>query len=297
MQFPDISPYVPLLGPYEFNVGSLHVGPIGVRWYAMGYIAGIVIGWRYCLNLLRTEKLWGPTNPPTTALLIDDLVLWVTLGVVGGGRLGSVLFYNTSILWKDPLGIFRIWDGGMSFHGGMIGVAVALFFFARSNKIDLLRLADLIAPCVPFGLFFVRIANFINGELWGRVTHVPWAMVFCNATIRAASGGDCPAGLEPRHPSQLYEATLEGIVLFLVLRWATHRAGWLQRQGAIVGLFLTCYGPFRIAMETVREPDAGMPNFPLGLTMGMILSTPMVLAGLWLIRRALRQPLAALPAE
>jgi phosphatidylglycerol:prolipoprotein diacylglycerol transferase len=296
VQFPDISPYVPLLGPYSFTLGALHVGPIGVRWYALAYIAGIILGWRYCIRLIRDQRLWGGREPTATPLQIDDLVLWITLGVVVGGRLGSVLFYNTSILWKDPLGIFRIWDGGMSFHGGMIGVGIALFVFARTNRIDLLRLGDLVAPCVPFGLFFGRIANFINGELWGRATHVPWAMVFCNATIKAQYGGDCPAGLDPRHPSQLYEAGLEGVALFLILRWATHKAGWLQRQGAIVGLFLSCYGLFRVSLENVREPDAGMPNFPFGLTMGMLLSVPMIVAGLWLIRRALRQPLVASPA-
>ncbi len=296
MQFPDISPYVPLLGPYSFSLGAWHVGPIGVRWYALGYIAGIVFGWRYCLGLIRNNRLWGARAPTATPLQIDDLVLWVTLGIVGGGRLGSVLFYNTSVIWKDPLDILRIWDGGMSFHGGMIGVGLAIFFFARSQKIDLLRLADLIAPCAPFGIGVVRIANFINGELWGRVTDAPWGMVFCNNPIQKAYGS-CPAGILPRHPSQLYEACLEGLALFMVLRWATHRALWLKRQGAIVGLFLTCYGLFRISLENVRQPDADMPHFPLGLTMGMMLSVPMVLAGLWLIRRALRQPLAAQAAE
>lgn len=296
MQYPDISPYVPLLGPYSFALGAWHVGPVGVRWYAVGYIAGILIGWRYCVGLVRNPRLWGAGAPTATPAQLDDLILWITLGVVVGGRVGSVLFYNTAMIWRDPLGAFRIWDGGMSFHGGMIGVALALLLFARRNRIDVLRLCDLIAPCVPFGLFLVRIANFINGELWGRVTHVPWGMVFCNATIRAEYGGDCPAGLLPRHPSQLYEASLEGIALFLILRWATHRAGWLQRQGAVVGLFLTCYGLIRISLENVRQPDADMPHFPLGLTMGMMLSAPMVMVGLWLIWRALRRPVAAQPA-
>ena len=291
MQFPDISPYVPLLGPYEFNLGSWHVGPMGVRWYALAYITGIVLGWRYCVKLIRTPALWGGQAPTATAGQLDDLVLWITLGVVVGGRLGSVLFYNTQVIWTRPLEIFQIWNGGMSFHGGLIGVLVALFLFARANKMDLLRLADLIAPCAPFGLFFGRIANFINGELWGRVTHVPWGMVFCNTRIQVEYNGICPAGMQPRHPSQLYEAALEGIALFLILRWATHRAKWLERQGAIVGLGLVCYGLFRIILETVRQPDADMPVFPLGLTMGMMLSAPMIAAGAWLIRRALNQPL------
>ncbi len=289
MQFPDISPYVPLLGPYEFNLGSWHIGPMGVRWYALAYIAGITLGWRYAVKLVRTPALWGDRTPTATPPQLDDLVLWATLGVVIGGRLGSVLFYNTGMIWSHPLEILQVWNGGMSFHGGMIGVSLALFFFARANKMDLLRLADLVAPCVPFGLFFGRIANFINGELWGRVTHVPWAMVFCNARIQAAYDGICPAGLQPRHPSQLYEALLEGVALFLLLRWATHKAKWLELQGAIVGLFLVGYGLIRILLENVRQPDADMPHFPLGLTMGMMLSAPMIAAGLWLIWRARKQ--------
>jgi phosphatidylglycerol:prolipoprotein diacylglycerol transferase len=290
VQFPDISPYVPLLGPYQFDLGGHHFGPMGIRWYALGYIAGIALGWRYALTLLKTRRLWSASGPPVTAPQLDDLVLWVTLGVVIGGRLGSVLFYNTSVLWTHPLEILQIWNGGMSFHGGLIGVTLAMLLFARANRIDLIRLADLVAPCVPFGLFFVRIANFINGELWGRVTHVPWGMVFCNDRIRAEYHGACPAGMEPRHPSQLYEATLEGIVLFLILRWATHKGHWLERQGALTGLFLACYGVFRVSLENVREPDIGMPHFPLGLTMGMMLSIPMIIGGLWLIWRALKSP-------
>jgi phosphatidylglycerol:prolipoprotein diacylglycerol transferase len=279
-----------LLGPYEFNLGSWHVGPLGVRWYALAYIAGIVAGWRYCIRLIRTPQLWGGREPTATQAQIDDLILWLTLAIVVGGRLGSVIFYNTQVIWTHPVEILQIWNGGMSFHGAVIAVALALVLFARANRIDLLRLADLVAPCVPFGLFFGRIANFINGELWGRKTHVPWGMVFCNDRLRAEGHGVCLAGMDPRHPSQLYEATLEGIVLFLILRWATHRAHWLERQGALTGLFLACYGVFRISLENVREPDAGMPTFPLGLTMGMILSIPMIIAGLWLIWRALKSP-------
>jgi phosphatidylglycerol:prolipoprotein diacylglycerol transferase len=292
LQFPNINPYVPLLGPYQFDLLSWHVGPIGVRWYALAYIVGIVLGWRYAVRLVKTPNLWGPRGPTATSTQIDDLVLWLTLGVVIGGRLGSMIFYNPRELFTHPLVLFQIWNGGMSFHGGMIGVAVAIVLFARANRIDILKLGDLVAPCAPFGLFFGRIANFINGELWGRVTHLPWGMVFCNQTIQHEYG-TCPAGLDPRHPSQLYEATLEGIVLFLVLRWATHRAKWLQRQGALTGLFLACYALFRISLENVRQPDEGMPNFPLGLTMGMILSIPMFLVGAWLIWRSRTRSLEA----
>ena len=297
MIFPDINPYVPLLGPYTFNIGAWHVGPIGVRWYALAYIAGIVVGWRYALSMLANPKLWGGRAPTATKLQVDDLVLWITLGVVIGGRLGSMLFYNTDTLLSHPLDTFKIWNGGMSFHGALIGVTLALLLFARANRIDVIRLGDLIAPCVPIGLFFGRIANFINGELWGRPTDGPWGMIFCNRTIMAEYGGECPAGLLPRHPSQLYEATLEGVLLFLILRWATHKAHWLQRQGAVTGLFLMCYALFRISLENVREPDADMPHFPLGLTMGMMLSVPMFLAGAWLLWRALRRPLEPQPAE
>jgi phosphatidylglycerol:prolipoprotein diacylglycerol transferase len=285
--FPEISPYVPLLGPYQFDLGGWHVGPLGIRWYALAYIAGIVLGWRYAVALVRSPRLWGDSKPTATPVQIDDLILWITLGVVAGGRLGSVLFYNTAVIWRNPAEIFQIWNGGMSFHGGMIGVILALAWFARSHRINALRLGDLIAPCVPFGLFFGRIANFINAELWGRPTSLPWGMVFCNHTIMHEYHG-CPAGLMPRHPSELYEASLEGIALFLILRWATHKALWLRKRGAVTGLFLVCYALFRISLENVREPDVGMPNFPFGLTMGMILSIPMALAGLWLIWRGLK---------
>jgi phosphatidylglycerol:prolipoprotein diacylglycerol transferase len=202
------------------------------------------------------------------------------VAILVGGRLGSVLFYNTSLIWTDPLQIFEPWLGGMSFHGALIAVIIALIWFSRAHKVDLVRLADITAPCVPFGLFFGRIANFVNGELWGRPTHVPWAIVFCNTRLRDPVTGICPAGMLPRHPSELYEAGLEGITLFLILRFATHGAKLLHRRGALTGLFLTFYGLFRISLENVREPDVGMPNFPFGLTMGMILSIPMVLAGL-----------------
>ncbi len=293
--FPDINPYVPLLGPYSFDVGSWHIGPLGVRWYALAYVAGITLGWRYGVRLVKNLKLWGPGGPIATPAQLDDLILWLTIGVVVGGRLGSMIFYDPKDLFTHPLVALQIWNGGMSFHGGMIGVGVAIAAFSRANRIDILRLADLVAPCVPFGLFFGRLANFVNGELWGRPTDLPWGMVFCNDQVRKTFGS-CEAGMAPRHPSQLYEATLEGIVLFIILRWATHRAKWLQRQGAITGLFLACYATFRILLENVREPDRWMPRFPLGLTMGMILSIPMFLLGAWMIWRALKQPLQEAPA-
>ena len=251
-------------------------------------MVAILLGWRYVVSMVRNAKLWTHRPPPATALDIDDLILWLTLGVIVGGRLGHVLFYTPSLIWTNPVEILKTWHGGMSFHGGAIGVFLAGLIFARAKKIDALRLGDLIVAAEPIGGFFVRLANFINGELWGRPTHLPWGMVF----------PDPDAGGVPRHPSQLYEAALEGIVLFCVLRWATHSKHWLNRRGVVMGMFLAGYGLIRISLENVRNPDVYMPNFPLGLTMGMMLSIPMVLIGAWLIWRGLKEPLPPeLPAE
>ncbi len=258
----------------NFDPVLIHIGPLAIRWYALAYVAGILLGWRYALNLMRKLKLWAGETPPTSVEQLDDLILWVTLGIIVGGRLGFVLFYAPELIWHEPLEILRVWHGGMSFHGGFLGVTVALIAFARTQKLPFLSLSDLIAPAAPIGLFFGRIANFINGELWGRPTSLPWGIIF-------------PAGgPQPRHPSPIYECLLEGAVLFLILRIATHKGHWLRKRGAVSGLFLAGYGLLRIALETVREPDRFMPSFPLGLTMGMLLSTPMLLAGLWLIWRS-----------
>lgn len=292
MIFPDIDPVVHL-GPL-----ALQLGPLAIRWYALAYVAGILLGWRYMLRLIRDEPIWGQRKPPATALQIDDLVLWITLGIILGGRIGYILFYmminpdQRAGLMAHPLEAFKIWEGGMSFHGGFLGVCAAILLFARRNQIDILRLGDLVAPVAPIGLFFGRIANFINGELWGRVTDHPFGIIFCNATIKAANGDRCPAGPYPRHPSQLYEAALEGAVLFLILWVAAHKLKWLERRGALVGTFLVGYGLFRASLENVRNPDIGMPAFPFGLTMGMMLSIPMFLAGVWLLWKALREPVA-----
>jgi phosphatidylglycerol:prolipoprotein diacylglycerol transferase len=270
----------------DFDPVLIHLGPIAIRWYALAYVAGILLGWRYAVSMVRNARLWTRRPPPVTVDQIDDMMLWVTLGVIVGGRLGHVVFYTPEVIWKDPLEIFKTWHGGMSFHGGALGVLLALLIFAWRNKVDPLRLGDVAAAATPIGLFFGRIANFINGELWGRPTTVPWGMVFPGA------------GPQPRHPSQLYEAALEGIVLFLVLRWATHAARLTNRRGVVMGMFIAGYGIIRILLENVREPDAYMPPFPFGLTMGMMLSAPMVLAGLFLIWRGMREPLPpALPVE
>ncbi len=260
----------------EFDPIWFHIGPIPIRWYALAYVAGILLGWRYAVMLARNVNLWGERGAPATAAQIDDLVLWITIGIIGGGRLGYILFYQPSLIWTEPLQVFQIWQGGMSFHGGLIGVSLAIWLFARRNKIPLLSLADLVAPVVPIGLFFGRLANFVNGELWGRPTDAPWGVVFPGA------------GPLARHPSQLYEAALEGLALFLLLLWAVHAAKLLRRPGVITGLFLLGYGLARAALENVREPDAFMPNFPLGLTMGMMLSIPMIVAGAYLILRGRR---------
>jgi phosphatidylglycerol:prolipoprotein diacylglycerol transferase len=256
----------------HFDPVLVHLGPIAIRWYALAYIAGILLGWRYAVALVRTARLWVFRGPAATPAQLDDLVLWITLGVIVGGRLGHVIFYTPAIIWQDPLEILKTWHGGMSFHGGIIGVLVAGVVFALRNRLDILRLGDVIAAATPIGLFFGRIANFINGELWGRPTTLPWGIVFPGAE---------PA--VPRHPSQLYEAALEGLVLFTVLASAVFGAKLLNRRGVVMGLFVLGYGIIRVSLENVREPDSYMPHFPLGLTMGMILSAPMIAAGVWLI--------------
>ena len=272
----------------EFDPVIFSIGPLAIRWYALAYVAGILLGWRYAILLVRNSKLWGGQTPTATTEQIDDLILWVTLGIIVGGRLGYILFYMPSLIWEAPLEILQVWKGGMSFHGGLLGVITAIVFFARANKIDLLRLGDLVAPAVPIGLFFGRIANFINGELWGRHTTLPWG-------ITGFPGAPDPY---PRHPSQLYEALLEGLALFLILRFATHKALLLQRRGVVAGLFLAFYGLFRLSLEWTREPDTQMPEFlKTYVTMGMLLSIPMVVAGLWLIWQGMKAPLPVVTAQ
>jgi phosphatidylglycerol---prolipoprotein diacylglyceryl transferase len=271
----------------DFDPVLVQIGPLAIRWYALAYVAGILLGWRYAASIVASPRLWERRGPIATVDQIGDLVVWITLGVIVGGRLGHVLFYTPELIWTDPLEILMVWHGGMSFHGGLIGVVLAIVLFARHARIDILRLLDVVAAVQPIGQFFGRIANFINGELWGRPTDLPWGVVFPGAEPAVA-----------RHPSQLYEALLEGIVLFLVLRWATHGGKLLNRRGVVAGIFAVGYGVSRIVVETVREPDAYLPAFPLGLTMGMLLSLPLVLIGLFFIWRGLREPVApAAPAK
>ncbi|MEJ0022320.1 MAG: prolipoprotein diacylglyceryl transferase [Alphaproteobacteria bacterium] len=274
--FPPIHPEV--FSIPGFDLFGLHLGPFPLRWYALAYIAGLMLGWRYMVAIVKNEKLWTPGQVRPTPLQCDDFLFWATLGVIVGGRLGYVFFYNMKILWTDPLQTFAIWQGGMSFHGGLIGVTTAMVLFARKYKLPFLTLSDIVATVTPIGLFFGRIANFINGELWGRPTDVPWGVIFPNAD-----------GL-PRHPSQLYECALEGVVLFSILRLATYNRLTLKRPGLTTGIFLVCYGVFRSSLENVREPDSFMPIFPFGLTMGMILSIPMIVFGGWLVYNAMKAP-------
>jgi phosphatidylglycerol---prolipoprotein diacylglyceryl transferase len=247
----------------------ISIGPIAVRWYALAYIVGILLGWLYARAIIRSKPLWGGT-PPLTVTQFDDFVVWVTLGIIVGGRLGYVLFYSPGYFVTHPLEILQLWKGGMSFHGGFLGCVLAVVLFARRSGLSILSLGDITCAAGTIGIFLGRIANFINGELWGRPTDVPWAMVF-------PTGGP-----QPRHPSQLYEAALEGLVLFVVLA-ALIRAGALKRPGFVLGAFSFGYGIARSFCELFREPDPQLGFLWGGLTMGMLLSLPLMVAGIILM--------------
>jgi phosphatidylglycerol:prolipoprotein diacylglycerol transferase len=284
----------------EFDPVLISIGPLDIRWYALAYVAGIVLGWWYAARIIRTERLWAPGKAPIDTRQLDDLVLWVTLGVILGGRLGYALFYQPHLYGQllagpDNFALFRLWDGGMSFHGGLLGCTLAVVLFALRSKVRILSVGDVALAAAPFGLMFGRLANFINGELWGRETTVPWGVNFCNQRARDIYGATCEyLGQGPgdvvRHPSQLYEAGLEGIFLLGLLALAVWKLGLLRKPGYVTGLFLLGYGLIRATLENVRQPDAGLDNLPLGLTMGMILSVPMMLIGAWLIWRAWSRP-------
>jgi phosphatidylglycerol:prolipoprotein diacylglycerol transferase len=256
----------------------IQIGPFAIRWYALAYIAGILLAWRYMLVLAQRASS-GPGERD-----IDDFVVWATLGVVLGGRLGYVLFYQSDYYLANPLQIFFVWQGGMSFHGGVLGVVAALVMFALRRGVGLLALSDLLACATPIGLFFGRLANFVNAELWGRPSDLPWAMVF-------PRGGPLP-----RHPSQIYEAALEGVVLFFVMLALWRVARLRVRHGFLTGAFLCGYGVARMIGELFREPDAQLGFLWSGVTMGQLLSLPMIVAGLWLMARA-KPPVASGPAE
>jgi phosphatidylglycerol:prolipoprotein diacylglycerol transferase len=270
----------------DFDPVLVQIGPLAIRWYALAYIVGILGGWVYARRIIRAEGLWG-SKAPLTVVDFDDFILWVTLGIILGGRLGYVLFYNPAYFAANPAEIVQLWKGGMSFHGGFLGCVVAVMAFARWHGIPTLSLGDIVCGVAPIGLFLGRIANFVNAELWGRTTDAAWGVVFCNERIQAANNGVCPAGLLPRHPSQLYEATLEGIVLFIVLA-IMMRMGALKRPGTVLGAFCLGYGLARTICELFREPDAQLGFLWGGLTMGMLLSVPLMIAGVVLIWAARR---------
>jgi len=250
---------------------ALDLGFFQLRWYSLAYLAGILIGWWYLLKLIAQP------GAPMARRHADDMVFYATLGILLGGRLGYVLFYRPMDYLRDPLEIVQLWDGGMSFHGGVIGVSLGILYMARKNGLDWLRIHDYVACCVPFGLFFGRLANFVNGELWGRPTDVPWAMVF-------PTGGEVP-----RHPSQLYEAGLEGIALGLLLWFLFWKTQARYQPGKQVGFFILGYGISRFLVELVRQPDQGLENLSWGLTMGQTLTVPMILGGAYLIATAKRR--------
>jgi len=265
----------PVFDPVAFSMGWFVI-----RWYALAYIGGIVLGWIYARSLVKKERLWGGPAP-ITLVQLDDFILWVTLGIIVGGRTGYVLFYNPAFFIQHPAEIFQLWNGGMSFHGGFLGCVAAVMLFARKNDISILSLGDITTAVGPIGLFLGRLANFINSELWGRTadSSVPWAMVFPNG------------GPLPRHPSQLYEAGLEGILLFAILAVMV-RMGALKRPGLILGSFIAIYGLARITAEFFREPDPQLGFLWGGLTMGMLLSVPMIIVGAILITMAWRREAA-----
>lgn len=263
LTFPQIDPVL------------LQIGPLAVHWYGLGYVVGILFAWWYARRLVTNDRLWGPGGSAISPVDIDDFLIWAAAGVVLGGRLGYILFYDFARYIENPASIFAVWQGGMSFHGGLTGVTIAMILFARRRGFSIWSLFDIIAAGVPVGFGLVRVTNFINSELWGRPTDVAWSFVFPNG------------GPDPRHPSQLYEALLEGLALFIVLRLLTHSALKLKQPGFVAGAMVAWYGASRIFVEFFREPDAHIGYLAGGwLTMGMILSVPMVLLGVWAMLRA-----------
>jgi phosphatidylglycerol---prolipoprotein diacylglyceryl transferase len=257
---------------------ALHLGPFDLRWYSLAYLAGIFVGFWYLLKLLKQP------GAPMSRRHADDLVFYAALGIIFGGRIGYVLFYNPAEYLRHPIEILKLWDGGMSFHGGVIGTSLGIFYFARKEKLSWLRIHDYVACCVPFGLGFGRLANFINQELWGAQTTVPWAIRFqeLNAFGQRVLG-------PPRHPSQLYEAFLEGLVLFCILAFMFWKTRARYEPGKLVGTFIFFYGLFRFGVEFIREPDAQFAGTIFqnsGLHMGQWLSLPMILGGLYLMLTA-----------
>lgn len=264
----------PMIDPF-----AIAIGPFAIRWYALSYIAGLLGGWWLAKRIAGREALWGATRHSSPAD-IDDLIVFIAFGIILGGRIGYVLFYDFAQYLSHPLEALQLWRGGMSFHGGFLGAALAIVLFARSKGLPVIPNFDIAAAVTPIGLFCGRIANFVNGELFGRPSDVPWAMVFPNG------------GPEPRHPSQLYQAALEGVLLFVLVQVLV-RMGALKRPGLVTGAFVAGYGVARIVGETFREPDAQIGYLAGGLTMGMALSIPMVALGLAIAGFSLKRSPAA----
>lgn len=255
---------------------AVNLGPLPIRWYALAYIGGFIVGWMGLRFLVGKDEFWAHGQPRPTREGVDDLLVNAALGVIIGGRLGHVLIYDPAFYLAHPLEILQTWKGGMAFHGGLIGAIFGMWLFARSRALPFLTITDICAAVAPIGLFLGRLANFIKPEMWGRPTDVPWAMVFP------------PAGPDPRHPSQLYEAGLEGVALFLLLAFAA-KSGALKRPGLVTGLFGIGYGAARIFCEFFREPDPMQEALPGGLTMGMVLSLPLILIGAAILLLSLRR--------
>ncbi|MCO5065149.1 MAG: prolipoprotein diacylglyceryl transferase [Rhizobiaceae bacterium] len=263
LPFPDIDPVI------------VQLGPLAIHWYGLGYVVGILFGWWYAKRLCTDTRLWPNGKSPIKATDIDDLLVWAALGIVLGGRIGYILFYDLSRYLANPFDIFAVWQGGMSFHGGFLGVLIAMIVFSLKRGLPMRSLFDVIAPSATVGIGLVRCTNFINSELWGRPTDVPWSIVFPNG------------GPFARHPSQLYEALLEGFALFLLLRYLTHGRLRLATPGFVAGAFVAGYGCARIFVEFFREPDVQIGYLAGGwLTMGMVLSVPLVLVGVALMATA-----------
>ncbi|MEX5598610.1 prolipoprotein diacylglyceryl transferase [Pseudophaeobacter sp. C1-32P7] len=290
IQFPDLSPEI-----FSITIGSFE---FALRWYALAYIVGILIAWRLAVTALRQPALWPASQPPMRPQQVEDLLTWIIIGVILGGRLGFVLFYQPGYYLSNPAAILRIWEGGMAFHGGLIGVVLAAWIFALRHGVPRLQMADLVAVSVPPGLMLGRLANFINAELWGRPTDLPWGVAFPGQA--AQDCGQALGEICARHPSQLYEALLEGALLATLLLWMVWRRRAFHRPGLVLGLFLAGYGMARFLVEFARQPDVQFvtPGNPLGLawhvggyglTMGQLLSLPMIALGLVFAIAALRR--------
>lgn len=258
---------------HDLDPVLLSIGPFDLRWYALAYIFGLIVGWRWGMRLAEASPM------AITRDHIDRFLTWAVIGVIVGGRLGAFIFYAPHMFIEQPLQIFKVWEGGMSFHGGILGVTTAMLLFSRMNRIPLFSLTDIVATVAPFGILLGRVANFINGEHWGRLTDVSWAMAFPRS-------GD----LLPRHPSQLYEAAMEGAVLLIVMIIVVRRFNGLSRPGLPTGIFLMGYAIARAIGEVFREPEVLTTVLPFGTTWGQWLSLPMLLGGAWLVHRAIHRP-------